>query len=598
MRYSQRQFLFRLIFIGAIFWFTFILLATRQSSVSEQKVLKKKDNVHVRLRHQEEEKKLQTKLEEHEIESNRPVGIFDGDNQGPKPNAHQNPNSPGEMGREVIIKKEELSREEREKYELGWKNNAFNQYASDLISIHRSLPDVRDASCRKVDHGKLVQTLSIVLCFHNEAWSVLLRSIHSILSKSPKNLLKQIILVDDASTMDHLHEPLDKYIAVYPIIEIVRLKSREGLIRARLSGADRSTSDIIVFLDSHIECTEGWAEPLIWQIQLDEKNVVTPCIDVIDDTTFRYHSSPAALTSLGGFDWNMQFTWHAIPQRVSKTRKNDIDPLESPTMAGGLFAISRNYFNHLGRYDEQMEIWGGENLEISFRIWMCGGRLLTMPCSHIGHIFRKRSPYSWKSGTNVLKKNSIRAAEVWMDDYKKYYYERFNYDLGNFGDISERKSLREKLHCKPFKWYLDTIYPEKFVPGEAMASGDIRNEAAPFCVDASTDTKNRGQFVISYPCHDMGGNQFWMLSKDGEIRRDEGCIDYAGGSNEKGKKDKVIVYTCHSMKGNQHWEYRNNGLLYHPASQLCLEMTNDQRHIQMNDCNEMERRQHFSWKRK
>ena len=32
-------------------------------------------------------------------------------------------------------------------------------------------------------------------------------------------------------------------------------------------------------------------------------------------------------------------------------------------------------------------------------------------------------------GTNVVKKNSIRVAEVWMDDYKKYYYERFNFDL-------------------------------------------------------------------------------------------------------------------------------------------------------------------------
>jgi len=50
----------------------------------------------------------------------------------------------GENGQAVNIEKEKLSPSNRTKFDTGWQNNAFNQFASDMISLHRSLPDIRD----------------------------------------------------------------------------------------------------------------------------------------------------------------------------------------------------------------------------------------------------------------------------------------------------------------------------------------------------------------------------------------------------------------------------------------------------------------------
>lgn len=55
-----------------------------------------------------------------------------------------------------------------------------------------------------------------------------------------------------------------------------------------------------------------------------------------------------------------------------------------------------------------------------FQIWQCGGTLEIHPCSHVGHVFPKKAPYS----RNKALANSVRAAEVWMDEFKEVYYHR------------------------------------------------------------------------------------------------------------------------------------------------------------------------------
>ena len=72
--------------------------------------------------------------------------------------------------------------------------------------------------------------------------------------------------------------------------------------------------------------------------------------------------------NVGGFDWNLQFNWHAVPERERAKHSHIAEAVATPTMAGGLFSIDRQFFEKLGTYDNGFDIWGGENLELSFKV--------------------------------------------------------------------------------------------------------------------------------------------------------------------------------------------------------------------------------------
>ncbi|GIY21217.1 polypeptide N-acetylgalactosaminyltransferase 5 [Caerostris extrusa] len=169
---------------------------------------------------------------------------------------------PGEMGKGVAIAKEE-EQLKNEKFKL----NQFNLLASDRIALNRSLLDVRMEGCRRKEYPKTLPTTSIVIVFHNEAWSTLLRTVYSVINTSPAPLISEIILVDDASEREYLGKKLEDYVSKLSVTtKVMRTGKRSGLIRARLIGAAASTGQIITFLDAHCECTRGWLEPLLARV--------------------------------------------------------------------------------------------------------------------------------------------------------------------------------------------------------------------------------------------------------------------------------------------------------------------------------------------
>ena len=307
-------------------------------------------------------------------------------------------------------------------------NHNFNQNISDSLPADRDIQDLRSKECKNLFPGRQFHyeniKVSIIITFYNEAKSTLLRSIVSILKKTPKNYLKEIILVDDFS--DDVNIGLG--LADLEYVRLFRNDKREGLIRSRIFGAERTSSSILIFLDSHIECNKNWLPPLlsILSQKIHSKTIVSPIIDTIHYDNFKIIKS--SIYQTGGFNWDFNFKWDKIRLKSKLgefIKDNPSENIKTAAISGGIFAVRRHWFFESGGYDERMELWGGENIEISIRNWLCGGRVLIAPCSRVAHVFRKENliPYLRPdSDDEIILKNKKRVVKVWAESFENIFY--------------------------------------------------------------------------------------------------------------------------------------------------------------------------------
>ena len=467
----------------------------------------------------------------------------------------------GENGKGVHL----TSARDKDRAAAVFKQGAYNVYISDRISPNRTLHSVVAKECNKIEYNvEELPNVTVIIIFTNEIFSALVRTIWSVINRTPKRLLREIILVDDFSDKDYLKGTLKDYIDVYlntipryedykgdDLVKLFHLPKRLGLIKARLKGAREAKGDVLLFLDSHCEATDLWLEPLVQRIKENNKVFICPVIDIINDKTLEYNAVDPYFFQIGGFDWTGHFTW--INRREEDAQREPTKATKSPTMAGGLFAVDREYFFKIGSYDEDMRIWGGENLELSFRVWQCGGRVEIHPCSHVGHIFRDFHPYSF-NGLDSHGFNTLRTVLVWMDDYSKYFFmSRPDLREMEAGNLKARFALREKLGCKSFEWYLDNVYDKrKFIyDRNVLAYGWIKNKQSDLCIDVLNRRETSNEKAGLYYCENMvhplnvTTNQLFSYSKNHEIRREEGCLTISSEKKDKADEDENELEGSH-----------------------------------------------------
>eukprot|EP00040_Diaphanoeca_grandis_P036978 m.238828 g.238828 ORF g.238828 m.238828 type:complete len:615 (+) comp33730_c0_seq9:54-1898(+) len=419
----------------------------------------------------------------------------------------------------------------------------FNLAKSDSLDLNRDVPDVRAEGCKERLH-KMPPDLpdtSVVFVFFNEPLSPLFRSIHSVLNRTPPRLLKEIILVDDGSDAAWLQKPLEDYIKLLPKVVLKRMGFRQGLMGTREEGARIATAETVTFLDAHIECNVGWLEPMLYRVHQDRRHAVMPIIDSIEPDNFRYHA--------GGLDI-LAFSWSLGQKGMSRIRSR-LEPNPSPVMAGGLFTIDRALFFELGGYDPEMKLYGGEEMEISFRLWQCGNTLECIPCSRVGHVFRTGKYWQgqvYPVPGDVIIKNKLRASYMWLDEYAEIAHNVMG-DLPKgkvIGDLSWGKKIRKTcLNGGPshnFSWFLKNVYPEMTdVLGMSQYTGEIRNPESHGCLD-TLGHHTGGGFAGVYPCHGQHGTQEFLFGKDGQIRI--ALADYTSCITSDDHTDNVRAHYC------------------------------------------------------
>lgn len=211
------------------------------------------------------------------------------------------------------------------------------------------------------------------------------------------------------------------------------------------------------------------------------------------------------------------------------------------------------------------------------KLWLCSGGIIQIPCSRIVHLSKSHTAYRKTSdGTDFIGHNLKRVAEVWLDDYKKYFYRNNpeRYEKVDAGDLSEQFALKKRLNCKPFKYFLDEIATEMLerypLEPQYFATGSIQLQSSRTCLGLAVLKYEKNPILVK--CNENVkmppfGSDF-ILTFEKSIKLND-------TNDQCFNSEKMNFENCYHQGYYQHWIFNiNTSQIISPYSRKCL--TGDQ----------------------
>jgi len=291
---------------------------------------------------------------------------------------------------------------------------------------------------------------SLVIAHRNEGYllNIMLDSIYNNI-KYPNF---EIIIVDDES--DNVSD-LD-FLETHFLSDKIKLikSTKVGPANARNLWASYAKWDRLFFLDAHIYFEED-PFPKILNEVISNSSIDAIQLSITDMT-----------------DKNVKIGTYLRKRDFNAIRNNlDFDKnfAEVPKLASGWFLIKKEVFDYLWWFNKNMESWGGEDSDISVRLWLCGFRWVFYCNTKIAHFFKPKHDkrrvktdlmvYNKLQQLHTLIQNPARKELILSEIQKSHpdVFELANTNLNNNKNFWIRQQEQKRKFI-----YNDDRYFEKF----------------------------------------------------------------------------------------------------------------------------------------